>query len=358
LDPKTSGIHPGLFDQNLLGIGFYTVWEAGLIFSGNVGTGIVLARNSVTGTWSPPAAVGLSGIGWGLMGGASRKTIVYLIYDYFTLQSMSGEHGAMLKTQAETSIGSFGRSSEISTVVNFDKEKGMGSNLALSFSSGIFAGISIEGAVCKSRNRVNQRFYGRPISTTDILFSDGQDITIPDGTLLPDVYVKLQFLCDGKAIYEPTPEEKDRIKSTRKLVDQEAEEALKEETIEYVSLPTTTTAGLAAHDSSSSEVLRVVDELSSDEYGGGNGSSSTLSHVSITCTTDDSFSKLPSTDDDQQKENDNHNSKSSRQEDSNDSDELIVYEVTLVKEPPAEKSTVPSKNQIDKMRAEAQAKAT
>eukprot|EP00539_Tryblionella_compressa_P016556 CAMPEP_0178850108 /NCGR_PEP_ID=MMETSP0746-20121128/20339_1 /TAXON_ID=913974 /ORGANISM="Nitzschia punctata, Strain CCMP561" /LENGTH=61 /DNA_ID=CAMNT_0020515437 /DNA_START=77 /DNA_END=259 /DNA_ORIENTATION=+ len=45
LDPNTTGLHPGLFDRGLLGIGFYTVWEAGLIFSGNVGTGIVMARN-------------------------------------------------------------------------------------------------------------------------------------------------------------------------------------------------------------------------------------------------------------------------------------------------------------------------
>ncbi|KAL3903987.1 MAG: hypothetical protein SGARI_005133 [Bacillariaceae sp.] len=233
LDPKTSGLHPGLFNSDLLGIGFYTVWEAGLIFSGNVGTGIVFARNPTNGTWSAPAAVGLSGIGWGLMGGASRKSIVYLIYDYFTLQSMSGENGAMLRAQAESSLGFWGRSAEASAIVS---ARGVKKNIALSYSRGIFGGISIEGALCKGRNRVNERFYGEKVSTADILFS-GHDRDFPEGTLLPEVYNKLQSLCDGLSIYTPSPEERMRVKCTRKLVDKEGEEALKEEVVEYTAIP-------------------------------------------------------------------------------------------------------------------------
>lgn len=231
MDPHTSGLHPGLFDDDLLGIGFYTVWEAGLIFSGNVGTGIVFARNPTNGTWSSPAAVGLSGIGWGLMGGASRKTIVYLIYDYFTLQSMSGEHGAMLRAQAESCLFFWGRTAEASAIVS---ARGVGTNIALSYSRGIFVGISIEGALCKSRNRVNERFYGRRISTSDILFGGGP-LELPDNTtLLPEVYDKLKRLCDGLSVYTPSPEERFRVSRTRPLVDKEGEEALKEEIIEFV----------------------------------------------------------------------------------------------------------------------------
>jgi lipid-binding SYLF domain-containing protein len=233
MDPNTSGLHPGLFDDELLGIGFYTIWEAGLIFSGNIGTGIVFARNPTNGTWSAPAAVGLSGIGWGLMGGASRKTIVYLIYDYFTLQSMSGEHGAMLRAQAESSLFAWGRTAEASAIVS---AKGLGTNIALSYGRGIFGGISIEGALCKERNRVNERFYGRKISTAEILFS-GRPINVPEGTLLPEIYDKLRRLCDGLPVYTPTPEEIIRVKRTRPLVNKEGEEALKEEIIEYVQIP-------------------------------------------------------------------------------------------------------------------------
>ncbi|KAL3907352.1 MAG: hypothetical protein SGILL_008912, partial [Bacillariaceae sp.] len=233
MDPKTSGLHPKLFSQDLLGIGFYTIWEAGLIFSGNVGTGIVFARNPTNGTWSAPSAVGLSGIGWGLMGGASRKTIVYLIYDYFTLQSMSGENGAMLRAQAESSLGVWGRSAEASAIVS---ARGVGKNIALSYSQGIFGGISIEGAICKGRNRVNERFYGEKVNTADILFS-GNPRDIPEGTLLPEVYNKLERLCEGLAIYSPSPEEIMRVKTTRQKVNEEGEQALKEELVEYTPIP-------------------------------------------------------------------------------------------------------------------------
>jgi lipid-binding SYLF domain-containing protein len=60
LDPKSNGVPKGLFQQELFGIVLISVVEAGFIFSGNVGTGILLARYD-DGKWSPPCAVGLTG---------------------------------------------------------------------------------------------------------------------------------------------------------------------------------------------------------------------------------------------------------------------------------------------------------
>ena len=59
LDPKTPGVPRSLFEQELKGIVLISTVEAGFIFSGNVGTGILLARRN--GEWSPPCAVGLGG---------------------------------------------------------------------------------------------------------------------------------------------------------------------------------------------------------------------------------------------------------------------------------------------------------
>jgi SH3 domain-containing YSC84-like protein 1 len=69
LDPKTGGVNPELFGPSLLGIAIINVVEAGFVFSGNVGTGIVIARDGGEGSnkWSPPSAIGLTGIGFGLM---------------------------------------------------------------------------------------------------------------------------------------------------------------------------------------------------------------------------------------------------------------------------------------------------
>ena len=59
LDPKTNGVPHKLFKQELKGILLISTIEAGFIFSGNVGSGILMARRE--GSWSPPCAVGLAG---------------------------------------------------------------------------------------------------------------------------------------------------------------------------------------------------------------------------------------------------------------------------------------------------------
>lgn len=234
MDPETSGLHPGLFDDSLLGIGFYTVLEAGLFVSGNVGTGIVMARNPTNGDWSPPAAVGLSGMGWGLMGGANMKSLVYLIYDYFTIEALSGEGTVMIGSQAGASLGAWGRTAETSAIMS---NKGVGKNLALACSRGMFVGLSIEGAFSKGRNRVNEKFYGRRVTTAEILFSGaaaagpgGGTFDVPDGTLLPEVHDKLRRLCGGTPVYEPTQEEKTKVElALREVANQEEDEAEEEE---------------------------------------------------------------------------------------------------------------------------------
>ena len=84
LDPKTNGIPRDLFKQ-CKGIVLLSVIEAGFCFSGNVGTGVVMARAD-DGSWSPPSAVGLAGVGFGFMFGAETKDILILIMDSNTLK--------------------------------------------------------------------------------------------------------------------------------------------------------------------------------------------------------------------------------------------------------------------------------
>lgn len=77
--------------QNCKGIILLSVVEAGFIFSGNVGTGVVIAHK-YDGTWSPPSALGLGGIGWGFMVGAEVKDLVICVMDDETLQALTGQH--------------------------------------------------------------------------------------------------------------------------------------------------------------------------------------------------------------------------------------------------------------------------
>eukprot|EP00537_Pseudo-nitzschia_pungens_P004106 CAMPEP_0172378426 /NCGR_PEP_ID=MMETSP1060-20121228/69415_1 /TAXON_ID=37318 /ORGANISM="Pseudo-nitzschia pungens, Strain cf. cingulata" /LENGTH=443 /DNA_ID=CAMNT_0013106143 /DNA_START=298 /DNA_END=1629 /DNA_ORIENTATION=- len=202
-------------EPDLLGIGFFTVWEAGCVLSGYVGSGIVMSRNIVTGSWSSPVAVGISGVGAGLLVGVSARSLVYLIYDYFTLNSIIGKDtgGFIIGIGAGATIGSccskqIGPGATYITSPNSFQAAGIGSNVALSKGlGGLFVGVSIEGGFCRSRDRLNARFYGRTnLTGADILLS-GEDIEIPneDGKnaeaklLLAKMHTKLYRLCSGDA---------------------------------------------------------------------------------------------------------------------------------------------------------------
>lgn len=219
MDPKTGGVHPELFGPPLKGICFINIVEAGFIFSGNVGTGIVLARNDSDGSWSPPSAIGISGLGWGFIVGASLKEIVYLIYDDQTLKAMTGK-GVKLGTQVESTIANWGRTAEATNILT---SKGLGANIALSYSQGLFGGIALEGAICHPRPAVNEKFYGKPVTPQEILFD--RAVQVPDGDhLMPEVYEKLQKLCSGQVFFEISEAEKQKAEKVREQADKEGED--------------------------------------------------------------------------------------------------------------------------------------
>ncbi len=209
-------------ERDLLGIGFFTIWEAGLLVSGYGGNGIVLSRNIMTGQWSGPVAVGVSGVGAGVLAGASMKTVVYLIYDYFTLKSIIGTDGGIIfGAGAGATIGTWtkdtGKQSAYITSPKMLRTAGMGSNVALCRGlAGMYGAMSVEAGICKCRDRINNQFYGKEdVSGSDILLS-GEAIEIPNNStgvsnylakrLLEKIHSKLEGLClrDGSNHGEKT----------------------------------------------------------------------------------------------------------------------------------------------------------
>lgn len=224
LDPEKNGVPTKLFEQKLAGILLISTIEAGFIFSGNVGTGILMAKKA-DGSWSPPCATGLAGMGWGFIVGAAVKDIMVFIFDDSTVASIAGDAGLKFGGQGEVTLGPMGRSAELSLNLS---NKGVGSTASVAFTKGLFGGISLEGAVVGPRSAVNATFYGKSFTPLQILYED--EVKLPENSLMPEVYAKLDKLMEGKT-HEATPEEKAKVEAAREEAEKLGEEASKGEDV-------------------------------------------------------------------------------------------------------------------------------
>eukprot|EP00563_Minutocellus_polymorphus_P020604 CAMPEP_0197726904 /NCGR_PEP_ID=MMETSP1434-20131217/17635_1 /TAXON_ID=265543 /ORGANISM="Minutocellus polymorphus, Strain CCMP3303" /LENGTH=258 /DNA_ID=CAMNT_0043312955 /DNA_START=124 /DNA_END=900 /DNA_ORIENTATION=+ len=193
LDPKTNGIPRDLF-KACKGVVLLSVIEAGFCFSGNVGTGVVMARAD-DGTWSPPSAVGLAGMGFGFMFGAETKDILILIMDHNTLQAYSGDGIIKFGGQVGITAGPVGR--EIDASVAFGTG-GAGGAFAYTFSQGLFGGAALEGAAIGSRKGENDRFYGNTVATPQAVLFEKGAVAVPADSGIEDLWKKLELLKEGK----------------------------------------------------------------------------------------------------------------------------------------------------------------
>ncbi|KAL7524502.1 hypothetical protein ACHAWF_000978 [Thalassiosira exigua] len=191
LNPDTPGIPRGMI-ENCKGIILLSVVEAGFIFSGNVGTGVVIAHK-YDGTWSPPSAIGLGGIGFGFIAGADVKDVVMCVMDNTTLDTLSVDHQVKIGTQVSATLGPVGREAE--SALNFT-EQGVGRTYSYSFSKGVFGGIALEGALMNVRSKENKRFYGKDVTAKEILWED--TVECPKGKGIEELHQKLELLREGK----------------------------------------------------------------------------------------------------------------------------------------------------------------
>jgi lipid-binding SYLF domain-containing protein len=183
-----------------------SIVELGFIFSGNVGTGIVLLKNA-DGTFNeaPPCAVGLTGVGFGLLAGASVKDVVMFLMDDVTVESVTSENGLKLGSQLELTVG-VGRTGQ----GDFDfTSRGVGVPISIAYTKGVFGGFNLEGAVLGARHAANKAFYGQTTSPREILVDKKFGVPADKVTMLPEVYDKLAKLSAG-ATAEPTPEEEQK----------------------------------------------------------------------------------------------------------------------------------------------------
>lgn len=220
IDPtlrNLDGMHiPAKLLQRARGVAIVTSAKGGLGFAGfEFGTGLVVARrnlsngeNSDVDDWSAPSAIGIAGFAWGALLGAQVSDHVFLLMTEDAVRLFASEKGRSIQLGADVgvAIGPLGRSAEadIGATSGFSRslDGGYGSSgiamapiYTYSLSKGLYAGISLDGRVMMTRDRVNEKFYGRKVSAHELL--SGQVATPPAAQPLYDALKRCRVYGGG-----------------------------------------------------------------------------------------------------------------------------------------------------------------
>ena len=142
------------------------LYKGGFIVGGEGGTGVMLVHGSGN-TWSDPAFFAIGAASFGLQAGLEQsETVLFvmtqrgldaLLRDQYKFGAQAGIAVANLGSGVE---GAIGGASPPDIVV-------------WSSSSGVYAGISLDGSVLRAQPDDDRAYYGRPVTTRDILFGRG-----------------------------------------------------------------------------------------------------------------------------------------------------------------------------------------
>jgi lipid-binding SYLF domain-containing protein len=131
------------------------------IFGGSYGRGVATCRTSHG--WSAPMFVAIDGGSVGYQIGGSSTDIVMLFMNDRALHSLLSDK-FKLGADASVAAGPVGRSAAAGTDLKLNAEI-----LSYSRSKGIFAGVSLDGAVVQADKSGDQAFYGPNVDRHQIL---------------------------------------------------------------------------------------------------------------------------------------------------------------------------------------------
>jgi lipid-binding SYLF domain-containing protein len=129
------------------------VVKAALVFGGRGGKGVMAVRNP-DGTWSSPVFVTLGGVNFGLQFGVQATDVVLVLMSRQSVEGIS-DGKVTLGADASVAAGPIGRSSAAATDATLSAQV-----LSYSRSSGLFAGVALDGSVLSIDRKANESAYG------------------------------------------------------------------------------------------------------------------------------------------------------------------------------------------------------
>jgi lipid-binding SYLF domain-containing protein len=140
--------------------------KAGFIFGAKYGRGFAVCRRSSGTGWSAPAAMRVEGGSVGFQIGGSETDVVLLVMNDGGMSRLLSDKFT-IGGEATAAAGPVGRDVSAQTDAMMKAEM-----LSYSRSSGLFAGISLDGATLRPDGETNKGLYGRDATNREILTGD------------------------------------------------------------------------------------------------------------------------------------------------------------------------------------------
>lgn len=137
-------------------------YRGGLVVGGSGGTGVLLAKDA-SGTWSYPGFVNLGSISAGLQIGFSGAEVIIFVRTNEGLSAIINNQvrfGGNAGIAVATLGGDIGGARGLTTDAHY---------VTYAKSAGLYAGLTLEGAVIEARPDIARQFYGEPAALYPIL---------------------------------------------------------------------------------------------------------------------------------------------------------------------------------------------
>src|SRR6185436_4727968 len=128
------------------------------------GHGILSVRDKKTGGWSNPAFLTITGGSVGAQIGLQAIDLVLVINNQRGLEQLV-KNQFKVGADAGVAAGPVGRDASASTDIQMRAQI-----LSYSRSRGLFAGVTLNGSTINQDRDANERFYGKPYTTSQIVF--------------------------------------------------------------------------------------------------------------------------------------------------------------------------------------------
>ena len=145
------------------------VTRAGFVFGGSGGEAVVFSRDRPGAPWVGPAFYNMGAGSVGFQFGVDVSQVVVLAMTERAANALLSPKFT-LGGDASIAVGPVGAGAATSVTTDF---------VSFARSKGLYAGVSLGGAVIAPDNDANAAYYGRPSTPVDILVR--RNVTSPDG---------------------------------------------------------------------------------------------------------------------------------------------------------------------------------